>query len=127
MSCPASSPVQRASPTEPAIPTKSTTSRNSNYSVQIQTKLESQFEFGPRDTEESEFLDVVDFEGVAISVESVIAHCLLIRHTRYQPQPTCRYDAGLAVMRQEEREVGGWGRDPKKCTGRDWGTGSSTI
>ena len=25
------------------------------------------------------------------------------------------------------REVGGWGRDPKECTGRDWGMGSSTI
>ena len=25
------------------------------------------------------------------------------------------------------REVGGWGRDPKKCTGRDWGMGLSTI
>jgi len=25
------------------------------------------------------------------------------------------------------REVGGWGRDPKKCTGRDRGMGSSTI
>ena len=25
------------------------------------------------------------------------------------------------------REVGGWGRDPKKYTGRDWGMGSSTI
>ena len=25
------------------------------------------------------------------------------------------------------REVGGWGRDPNKCTGRDWGMGSSTI
>jgi len=24
-------------------------------------------------------------------------------------------------------EVAGWGRDPKKCTGRDWGMGSSTI
>ena len=24
-------------------------------------------------------------------------------------------------------EVGGWGRDPKKCMGRDWGMGSSTI
>jgi len=24
-------------------------------------------------------------------------------------------------------EVGGWGRDPKKCTGRDWGMRSSTI
>ena len=26
-----------------------------------------------------------------------------------------------------QREVGGWGRDPKKCAGRDWGMGSSTI
>ena len=25
------------------------------------------------------------------------------------------------------REVGGWGRDPQKCTGRGWGMGSSTI
>ena len=25
------------------------------------------------------------------------------------------------------REVGGWGRDPKKCTGEGWGVGSSTI
>jgi len=24
-------------------------------------------------------------------------------------------------------EVGGWGRDPKKCTGRVWGRGSSAI
>ena len=24
-------------------------------------------------------------------------------------------------------EVGGWGRDPQKCTGRDWGMGSTTI
>ena len=24
-------------------------------------------------------------------------------------------------------EVGGWGRDPKICTGRHWGMGSSTI
>jgi len=29
--------------------------------------------------------------------------------------------------RMRRREVGGWGRDPKKCTGRDWGMGSSTI
>ena len=28
---------------------------------------------------------------------------------------------------QPRGEVGGWGRDPKKCTGRDWGMGSSTI
>ena len=29
--------------------------------------------------------------------------------------------------KRRPREVGGWGRDPKKCTGRDWGMGSSTI
>ena len=28
---------------------------------------------------------------------------------------------------QPQGEVRGWGRDPKKCTGRDWGMGSSTI
>jgi len=31
------------------------------------------------------------------------------------------------VVDYAHREVGGWGRDPKKCTGRDWGMGSSTI
>ena len=34
------------------------------------------------------------------------------------------YTIQLVDMR---REVGGWGRDPKICTGRDWGMGSSTI
>ena len=29
--------------------------------------------------------------------------------------------------RMSRWEVGGWGLDPKKCTGRDWGMGSSTI
>ena len=32
-----------------------------------------------------------------------------------------------AYVYMYRREVGGWGRDPKKCTGRDWGMGSSTI
>jgi len=32
----------------------------------------SRFEFVPRDTEESEFLDVVDFGGVANLVETII-------------------------------------------------------
>ena len=31
------------------------------------------------------------------------------------------------LYRSCKGEVGGWGRDPKKCTGRDWGMGSSTI
>jgi len=38
----------------------------------------------------------------------------------------CGVMARQALLRQL-REVGGWGRDPKKCTGRDWGMGSSTI
>ena len=36
------------------------------------------------------------------------------------------YDYSCCAPRWQ-REVGGWGRDPKKCTGRDWGMGSSTI
>jgi len=35
-------------------------------------KTTSQFEFVPRDTEKSEFLDLVDYGCVAISVESVV-------------------------------------------------------
>ena len=33
----------------------------------------------------------------------------------------------LSPINESEREVGGWGRDPQKCTGRDWGMGPSTI
>ena len=58
--------------TENATPPKSTKSRIFNSSVKIQIKLKSQFEFVPRDTEESEFLNLVDFGGVAFSVEIVI-------------------------------------------------------
>ena len=32
-----------------------------------------------------------------------------------------------ATCAHVQREVGGWGLDPKKCTERDWGMGSSTI
>jgi len=59
--------------TEYATLPKSTMSRNSNFSVQIQIRPKSQFEFVPQDTEESEFLDLVDFGDVAISVETVIS------------------------------------------------------
>jgi len=47
-----------------ATPPKSTKSRNSNSSVQIQMKPKSQCESVPRDTEEFKFLDLVDFGGV---------------------------------------------------------------
>jgi len=53
---------------------KSTKLNNSNSLVQNQTKPKSQFQFVPRDTEESEFLDLVDFGDVAFSVETVIPH-----------------------------------------------------
>ena len=65
-------------PTENATPPKSTKSRNSNSSVPIQIKPKAQFEFVLRDTENLEFLDVVDFGGVAIAVETVrIAYLVL--------------------------------------------------
>jgi hypothetical protein len=59
--------------TDNATPPKSTKSRNSNSSVQIQIEQKSQFEFVLRDTEKSEFVDLADFGGVALSVESVIS------------------------------------------------------
>jgi len=37
------------------------------------------------------------------------------------------YERVFARVNVSSGEVGGWGRDPKKCTGRDWGMGSSTI
>ena len=58
--------------TENATPPKSTKSRNSNSSVQVQSNSKSRFEFVLQDTEESEFLDFVDFGSVAFSVETAI-------------------------------------------------------
>jgi len=47
---------------------------NSNFSVQIQIKPTSQFEFLTQDTAESESLDLADFgdEVFSSSVESVV-------------------------------------------------------
>mmetsp|Transcript_5803 Transcript_5803/g.5157 ORF Transcript_5803/g.5157 Transcript_5803/m.5157 type:complete len:97 (-) Transcript_5803:248-538(-) len=47
------------------------TSLSTNSSVQIQINPKSQFEYLPRNTEESEFLDLVDFGDVAFSVKTV--------------------------------------------------------
>jgi len=66
-------------------PPNATKSRNSNALVQTQIKSKSQFEFVPRDTEESEFLDLVVFGDVAISVETVIH---LTNHVTYQLRQT---------------------------------------
>ena len=49
---------------------KSTISRNSNIPVQIQNLPKFVFQFVPRDTEECEFLELMDFGGVALSVET---------------------------------------------------------
>jgi len=67
----------RTESTGNSTPPKSTKSRNSNASVQIQINPRSQFEFLPRDTEESECFDLVDCGGVEISVETVI-QCLWV-------------------------------------------------
>jgi len=54
--------------TKNATPPKSTRSRISYSAVQIQIKPQFQFQFVPRDTEKSEFLDLVDLGDVAFSV-----------------------------------------------------------
>jgi len=46
------------------------TQYNSNPSIQIQIQPESRFELVPRDTDKSEFLDVVVFGNVAFSVDT---------------------------------------------------------
>jgi len=53
--------------TENSKTPKSTKSRNSNCSVKIQMKPNSEFEFVPRDSKESEFLDLVDFGGYGVA------------------------------------------------------------
>ena len=59
-------------------PPKSTRSGKSSPSKQIQIKPKSLFEFEPRDTEKSELLDLVDFGGVAFSVEIVIGRFYIL-------------------------------------------------
>ena len=56
--------------TERATAPESTTFKKSNFSVQIQIKPKSQFEFVPQATEKSEFLESVHFGDVAFSVET---------------------------------------------------------
>jgi len=57
--------------TENTAPPKST-KYQTNSSVQIQIQSKSQFEFVPRVIEESEFLDLMDYAVVTISVKTVI-------------------------------------------------------
>jgi len=58
--------------TEIITPTQFTKSGNSNYSVTVQMKAPTQFECVPRDTEKSEFLDLVHVGEVAFAVETII-------------------------------------------------------
>jgi len=58
--------------TENATSSKSTKSRYSNSSATIQIESKSQFQIVPRDTENSECLDLADFGDVAFSVEMII-------------------------------------------------------
>ena len=62
--------------TKNAASLKSSKSENSNSSVQIQIEPKSEFEFVAQDTEEFEFLDLVDFGDVAFSVETVLLDIL---------------------------------------------------
>ena len=62
------------------------------------------------------------WRSVSISVSlPLFSHPSSLMHTRTHCWTTIIYFCGAC------REVGGWGRDPKKCTGRDWGMGSSNI
>ena len=61
-----------------ATPPISSTSRNSNSSVQIRIKPTAQFEFVLRDTEESEFHNLVDFGGSFLSGNCDTHVCLNI-------------------------------------------------
>jgi len=51
---------------------------------------------------------------------------LQLKHSSSHPNVTNSHHE-LVIWISHYPEVGGWGRDPKKCTGRDWGMGSSTI
>ena len=61
-------PAPMTDSTQNATPPKSTKSKNWNSSVQIHIQSKSQFDFVPRDTEKSEFLDLVDSGDLAMCV-----------------------------------------------------------
>jgi len=53
------------------------------------------------------------------TLQYATTHCNTLQHTATH--------CNALLVDTPYREVGGWGRDPKKCTGRGWGMGSSTI
>ena len=56
---------------ENATPPQSTEFTSSNSLLQIQIKQKFRFEFVPQDTEKSEYLDLVDFGELTLSVETL--------------------------------------------------------
>jgi len=58
---------------------------------------------------------------VSLDVFSGVLQCGVVRCSVLHFIAECRDSA------YKRGEVGGWGRDPNKCTGRNWGMGSSTI
>ena len=57
---------------------------NPNSLVQIQIEPKSEFEFVLRDTEEFEFLNLVDFGDVAFPIETVIVEMLLFENAQQE-------------------------------------------
>ena len=53
--------------------------------------------------------------------------CVADINKSYEVLRLCWGCACCSSENHSHGEVGDWGRDPKKCTGRDWGMGSSTI
>jgi len=56
--------------------------------------------------------------------------CVLLKFWRMYSSEECVenvYTVRARRVKAVPQEVGGWGRDPKKSTGRDWGMGSSNI
>jgi len=90
--------------TENATHSKYTKSRNSNFLVQYQTKPKSQFEFVPQNTDESEFLDLVDFGGIVFSVETVICN----QKSPCLPKISPSRRATLATVFAVESKTEGW-------------------
>ena len=71
--------------TEIAAPQKSTKSRISEFSVSRDTNSNCDFILIWSNTEEFEFLDLVDFGGVAFSVETVVHKCYRVAKTHRIP------------------------------------------
>jgi len=54
-----------------------------------------------------------------------VSHCHSLQHTTTHCNTLQQINCSIPTA--QRREVGGWGRDPKQCTGRGGRLGSSTI